>query len=57
MGHGQFFLRGHAAAGGLLAVAEGGVEEDYMIRNIRCHLFACQGSSGSTWKVSRIEAV
>ncbi len=31
MGHGQLFLRGHAAARRLLAVAQGGVEEDYVI--------------------------
>ena len=30
VGHGELFLRGHAAAGGLLAVAQGGVEEDYV---------------------------
>ena len=29
--HGELFLRGHAAAGRLLAVAQGGVEEDYVI--------------------------
>ena len=31
VGHGQLFLRGHAAAGRLLAVAQRGVEEDYVI--------------------------
>ena len=31
MGHGELFLRGHAAAGRLLAVAQGGVEEGYVI--------------------------
>jgi hypothetical protein len=31
VGHGQLFLRRHAAAGGLLAVAQRGVEEDYVI--------------------------
>ncbi len=29
--HGELFLRGHAAARRLLAVAQGGVEEDYVI--------------------------
>ncbi len=38
MGHGQLFLRGHAAAGRLLAVAQGGVEEEY----VSCvHALAC----------------
>ena len=32
VGHGELFLRGHAAAGRLLAVAQSGVEEDYMVR-------------------------
>ena len=31
MGHGQLFLRGHAAAGRLLAVAQRGVEKDNLI--------------------------
>jgi hypothetical protein len=31
MGHGELFLRGHAAAGRLLAVAEGGVEKIQVI--------------------------
>jgi len=31
VGHGELFLRGHAAARGLLAVAQRGVEEDYVI--------------------------
>ncbi len=31
MGHGELFLRGHAAAGRLLAVAQGGVEKDYVV--------------------------
>ncbi len=37
--HGEFFLGGHAAAWGLLAVAQSGVEKDYVVR---CHRFACQ---------------
>ncbi len=31
MGHGELLLRGHRAAGRLLAVAEGGVKESYVI--------------------------
>jgi hypothetical protein len=31
MSHGELFLRGHAAAGGLLAVAESGIEEENLI--------------------------
>jgi hypothetical protein len=31
MGHGELFLRGHAAAGRLLAVAQRGIEKNYMI--------------------------
>ena len=31
MGHGELFLGGHAAAGRLLAVAQGGVKEDNVI--------------------------
>ena len=31
MSHGELFLGGHAAARGLLAVAQGGVEKDYMV--------------------------
>ena len=31
VGHGELFLRGHAAAGRLLAVAQSGVEEDYVV--------------------------
>ena len=33
MGHGELFLRGHAAAGGLLAVAQRGVEKVNVIRS------------------------
>ena len=32
VGHGELFLRGHAAAGRLLAVAQGGVEEYDVVR-------------------------
>ena len=32
VGHGELFLRGHAAAGRLLAVAQRGVEESNVIR-------------------------
>ena len=32
MGHAEFFVVMHGAAGGLLAVAEGGVEEDDLVR-------------------------
>ena len=31
MGHGELFLRGHAAARGLLAIAQGGVKKDYVV--------------------------
>jgi hypothetical protein len=31
MGHGELFLRGHAAAGRLLAIAKGGVKEGDVI--------------------------
>ena len=44
MSHGQFFLRGHAAARRLLAVAQSGVEESYVIRVIQSHRFACRGN-------------
>jgi hypothetical protein len=57
MGHGELFLRGHAAAGGLLAVAEGGVEERNVIGLICAHEFACQGRFLPTFPVSRIETV
>jgi len=33
VGHGELFLGGHAAAGGLLAVAEGGVEDLNFVRH------------------------
>ena len=57
VGHGELFLRGHAAAGGLLAVAQGGVEEDYVIW-VLSHVFACQGKPSSrTIPVSRIGAI
>ncbi len=38
VGHGELFLRGHAATRRLLAVAQGGVEENYMIW---AHVCAC----------------
>ncbi len=38
VGHAQLFFVVHGAAGGLLAVAEGGIEEDDLIRGHRvCH--------------------
>ena len=42
VGHGELFLRGHAAARRLLAVAQGGVEENYVI------CCSCDAPAGET---------
>jgi hypothetical protein len=51
MRHGELFLRRHAAAGGLFAVAEGGVEENNVIRD---HALDLPGESLLTSTVSLI---
>ncbi len=51
--HGEFFLRGHAAAGGLLAVAQSGVEECNVIW-IFHRVHACRGRRLLTLLFSRI---
>ena len=56
VGHGELFLRGHAAAGGLLAVAQSGVEEGNVIWIVHC-VHACRGRHFLTLLVSRIGAV
>jgi len=42
VGHGQFFLRRHAAAGRLLAIAQSGVEEGNVI-GVICHMSRLPG--------------
>ena len=52
--HGELFLRGHAAAGRLLAIAQSGVEECNVIWIVAFMCHACRGRPFLTLLFSRI---